>query len=117
MAKGSGKHIALLLLLVLATFAAAEVAGVAEERGNSVPCSADGCGDCLCCMPPAVVSLKICQVAKADDSAKDIPAAVLPSLPTLSPLLGCELDDFETLPLCTLTPSFVLSPRAPPLSG
>jgi hypothetical protein len=71
----------------------------------------------LCCMPPAVVSLKTCRVAKTDDSAKDIPATAPSSSPTLSPLPGCELDNFETLPLCTLAASFVLSPRAPPLSG
>jgi len=115
--KANGKQIALMLLLVLTTFAASEITGTAEERGNSMPCGADGCGDCWCCLPPAVVSLKTFQVAKTDDRAKDIPAIELSSLPTLLFLPRCEWGNFAPLPLCTLAPSFVPSPRAPPLLG
>ena len=117
MVKGRVKQFALLLLLMLATFAAAEVAGTAERRGNSVPCSADGCGDCWCCLPPAIVSLKTCQVAKTDDRADDLPATAMLSLTMFLPLSVCKLSDFTNLSLYTLTPSSAPSPRAPPVLG
>lgn len=117
MTKASGRQIALLLLLVLTTSAAAEITGTAKERANPVPCSADGCGDCWCCLPPAIISLRIGQVAKTDDCAKDIPPAILPSLPALlSPPLYKPKFPFFVVPSFSLLP-FHLSPRAPPACG
>ncbi|GEM_PF-2215271 len=117
MPKASGKQVALLLLSVLITFAAAEIIGTAEEKKNSVPCSADGCGDCWCCLPSGVVSLGARQVVKDDGYPQDTPAATLLSLPTFLPLQIHKLGIAAYLPNFSLVLSFVLSPRAPPIFG
>ncbi|MCS7265785.1 MAG: hypothetical protein NZ805_13240 [Armatimonadetes bacterium] len=115
MAKENWRKIALLLLLVLTTFAAVEITGALKERAKSVPCGADGCGDCLCCMPPAVVSLKTINVTKTDEQTNDNFAVLLP-LPMLLPQQICQPNFFANLKCFSLSLSFTFLQRAPPAS-
>ncbi len=74
-----GRSTALLLVLVLTGFAAAEISGVWDKEPETAHCSDDGCGDCFCCLPNVTFTLNTCRITTGRDRFRDIPAVALSS--------------------------------------